>query len=105
MRIKRPYFDAIVSGRKTLEVRVGYGSIKRLSVGDLVKLESGNASQVLLVKAIRIYDDFSKMLDSEPLAQIMPGVGDRLAALRILRGIYPSDKERLGVHVIEIEKQ
>ena len=33
MRIKRPYYDAIMSGRKTLEVRIGYNSIKRLKEG------------------------------------------------------------------------
>ena len=104
MRIKRQNFDAIVAGRKTLEIRVGYDSIKRLSSGDSLKLESGSASQVLRIEAIRVYDSFSEMLGNEPLARIMPGVGDKLVALRILRSIYPSDKERLGVYVIEVAK-
>ena len=104
MRIKRQNFDAIVAGRKTLEIRVGYSSIKRLSPGDYLRLESGNASQVLRIKAIRTYDSFSEMLDNEPLSQIMPGVGDELVALRILQGIYPSDRERLGVYAIEVTK-
>ena len=30
MRIKKPYFDGIMSGRKTLEVRIGYNSIKHV---------------------------------------------------------------------------
>lgn len=34
MHIKRLYYDAIMSGLKTLEVRVGYNSIKHLKAGD-----------------------------------------------------------------------
>lgn len=49
MRIKRPYFDAIMSGKKTLEVRVGYNSIKRLKVGELLQLETGHTSGVVRI--------------------------------------------------------
>lgn len=45
-RIKRPYFDAIMSGRKTLEVRVGYDNIKRLKAGELLQFETEHTSGV-----------------------------------------------------------
>ena len=105
MRIKRPYFDAIMSGRKTLEVRVGYDNIKRLKAGELLQLETGHTSGVVRIKSIRVYDNFADMLATEPWREIVPQVNDQTAALRLLREIYPSHKERLGVHVIEVEKQ
>lgn len=105
LRIKRPYFDAIMSGRKTLEVRVGYDNIKRLTAGELLQLETGRTSGVVRIKSIRIYGSFAEMLATEPWQQIVPQVNDEATALQLLREIYPEHKERLGVHVIEVEKR
>ena len=104
MRIKRPYFDAIMEGRKTLEVRVGYNSIKRLKVGELLQLETGHTSGVVRIKSIRVYRSFADMLATEPWREIVPQVSTEAEALKLLWGIYPTGKERLGIHVIEIEK-
>ena len=104
MRLK-PYFDAIMSGRKTLEVRVGYDNIKRLKAGELLQLETGHTSGVVRIKSIRVYDNFVDMLATEPWREIVPQVDSEAAALKLLQGIYPANKERLGVHVIEVEKQ
>lgn len=105
MRIKKPYFDAIMSGRKTSEVRIGYSSIKRLKEGQLLQLENGHASGVVRIKSIRIYDRFADMLAAEPWREIVPQAKNKEEALRLLHKIYPPHKERLGVHVIELEKQ
>ncbi len=105
MRIKRPYFDAIMSGRKTLEVRVGYDNIKRLKAGELLQLETGHTSGVVRIKSIRVYDNFADMLATEPWREIVPQVSNEAEAVKLLREIYPASKERLGVHVIEVEKQ
>ena len=104
MRIKRLYYDAIMSGLKTLEVRVGYNSIKRLKAGELLQLETGHTSGVVRIKSIRIYRSFADMLAAEPWQQIVPQAESEKEALHLLRKIYPPHKERLGVHVIEIEK-
>ncbi|XMB33788.1 ASCH domain-containing protein [Candidatus Saccharibacteria bacterium oral taxon 955] len=104
MRIKRLYYDAIMSGLKTLEVRVGYNSIKRLKAGELLQLETGHASGVVRIKSIRIYDNFADMLAIEPWRQVVPQAKSKEEALCLLQNIYPPYKERLGVHVIEIEK-
>lgn len=104
MRIKKPYFDAIMSGRKTLEVRIGYNSIKRLEEDQLLQLENGHASGVVRIKSIRIYSKFADMLATEPWQQIVPQAESEREALRLLHKVYPPHKERLGVHVIEIEK-
>ncbi len=105
MRIKRPYFDEIMSGRKTLEVRVGYDNIKRLKAGELLQLETGHTSGVVRIKSIRVYDNFADMLATEPWREIVPQVDNQTTALRLLREIYPAHRERLGIHVIEVEKQ
>ena len=105
MRIKKPYFDAIMSGRKTLEVRIGYNSIKRLKESQLLQLENRHTSGVVRIKSIRIYRSFADMLAAEPWQQIVPQAKSQEEALRLLHKIYPPHKERLGVHVIEVEKQ
>ncbi len=105
MRIKKPYYDAIMSGRKTLEVRIGYNSIKHLKEGQLLQLENGHASGVMRIKSIRIYSKFADMLATEPWQQIVPQAKSQEEALRLLHKIYPPHKERLGVHVIEVERQ
>ena len=104
MRIKKPYYDAIMSGRKTLEVRVGYGSIKRLRAGELLQIETSHESGAVRIKSIRIYDNFAKMLSAEDWRQIVPQAKDRAKALQLLQKIYPPRKEKLGVYAIEIAK-
>ena len=105
MRIKRPYYDAIMSGKKTLEVRVGYNSIKRLKAGELLQLETGHTSGVVRIKSIRIYDNFADMLATESWQQIVPQAESEREALHLLCKIYPPHKEHLGVYVIEVERQ
>jgi len=103
MRIKRPYFNAIMDGTKTLEVRVGYDSIKRIQVGDTIKLQTAHTSGQVTVKSVRRYDGFEGVLGAEPWQQIAPEARNAAAVLRLLRGIYGPDKEALGVYVFEIE--
>jgi ASC-1-like (ASCH) protein len=102
MRIKRPYFDAIMEGRKTLEVRVGYDSIKRYRVGDKIRLETSQISGVVQIKQIRTYTSFGEMIRSETWRKIMPDVHDQDLALRKIREIYPPHKEALGIYVFEL---
>jgi len=103
MRIKRPYYDEIMAGRKTLEVRVGYNNIKRLNAGDLLQLETGQTSGVVRIKAIRVYQNFEDMLSTELWREIVPQVNSQYDALMLLRGIYPTNKEKLGIYVLQIE--
>ncbi len=102
MRIKRPYFDAIMKGEKTLEVRVGYGNIKRIRTGDLIELETSQTSGLVRVTDLRTYDSFVDMLEFEPWQQIVPNARDKAQALRMLQDIYPSNKEALGIYVFQI---
>lgn len=100
MRVKRQYFDAILSGKKPLEVRVGYDNIKRIKDGDKIRLECGKTHGIVQVIAVRIYDTFDDMLANEDVAHIVPENPQN--ALQVLRSIYPRDKEALGVHVLQL---
>jgi len=103
MRIKRPYYNAIMAGQKPLEVRVGYDSIKRYKAGELLKLETSHLSSVVKIKSVRVYESFADMLATEPWQHIVPDAPNEAAALRRLREIYPRNKEELGVYVFEID--
>lgn len=103
MRIKRPYYDAIMAGEKTLEVRVGYTNIRRCKPGELLLLETSQVSSVVKIKAVRTYESLEAMLAAEKWQQIMPDAANNAAALSKLRDIYPPTKEAFGVYVFEIE--
>lgn len=104
LRIKRRYLDAIMRGDKSLEIRVGYGNIKQLRAGDSLMLESGPATGVVHIQDIRVYGTFEEMLDIEPWQDIVPQAATTSEALAVIQGIYPPDKERLGVYVLELQK-
>lgn len=101
MRVKRQYFDAIMSGTKPLEARVGYAGIKKIQKGDNINLECGRLSGVVQVTDIRTYETFSEMLKHEKAGHIVPD--NPAGALDVLRSIYPPDKERLGVYVFQLK--
>ena len=101
MRVKQQYFNAIMAGTKPLEVRVGYASIQKIQKGDNILLECGHHSGIVKVAEIRKYKDFSEMLKNEKAAHIVPSDPD--GALHILKGIYPPEKEQLGVYVFQFE--
>lgn len=101
MRMKARFFDLIMAGRKTLEVRVGYDSIRKIKTGDRIRLSTHDRTAEILVKDVRNYKNFAEMLAVESAEQIAPY--DPAGVSRLLSEIYPPQKERLGVVVLEIE--
>jgi len=102
LRIKKEYFELIDSGKKPLEVRVGYRQITRISVGDTITF-SDYSPKAFNVKRVTRYEDFAEMLDTEDSQKIIPGV-TKYKAHAMLQSIYPEDKEALGVYVFELSK-
>ena len=100
LRIKRQYFCQLRSGVKKVEVRVGYPSIKTICVGDTVSFDNYEPN-LFDVTRVTVYDSFSKMLDSEGVSSVLPGLG-RKEALIAYKKIYPPKKEALGVYAIEL---
>ena len=99
MWIRDEYLDQILSGRKTVEVRVAYANIARLEPGDALLL---NERHPYRIRAVRRYPDFEAMLAVEDAARIAPELADRAALLAACRALYPPEKEALGVVALEI---
>jgi len=99
MWIKRRFFDLILSGEKTLEVRVLYPNLRSIRKGELVNL---NNQATIRVKDVRKYSTFEEMLSKEEASRIVPG-SNREELLRLLKSLYPSHKEQMGVLVLEVE--
>lgn len=104
LRIKQRFFNLIQSGKKTLEVRVGYDSINRIQAGERLNLVTHTSSQNVRISAIRRYDNFEVMLAKESFRHIAPDVSSQVELLGLLKNIYPAHKEALGVVVLELTK-
>ena len=102
MRIKKPYYDAILKGKKTIEVRVGYDSIKRIKSGQLIRLSTHLVDEVIKVDSIEVFNTFEDLLDRYSYTTIAPHLSSRTECLELLREIYPKDKEHLGVYALKI---
>ncbi len=97
--IRPEYLLEILSGRKRVEVRVGYQNITRLQPGDLLKLNDMHLARIVRVGR---YPSFEALLAHEEAAAIAPDLPpDQL--LPALRALYPPDKEALGAVALEIE--
>jgi ASC-1-like (ASCH) protein len=102
MRVKPRFINLIRSGQKTLEVRVGYDSINRIQVGERIKLISHESMLDVRVSAIRRYPTIELLLQGESWEKIAPDLTSKERAHQLLRQIYPLEKERLGMVVLEI---
>ncbi|GAA3624353.1 hypothetical protein GCM10022419_132470 [Nonomuraea rosea] len=104
LHIRKPYFDLIASGIKTVEVRVGYASMRKIQPGQELDFVSGD--QRLRTRVVRVseYASFEALLEHEDPIAIGGDLGknpDEL--LGVIRSIYPAEKERLGVLALAIE--
>jgi len=98
--IRDEYLQEILTGRKDIEVRVGYSNIVRLQVGDVLRL---NDRYPYVITRIGQYGSHEELLEHEDPARIAPGVS-RETLLAALRDIYPAKKEALGVIALEISR-
>lgn len=104
LRIKQRFFNLIQSGKKTLEVRVGYDVINRIQTGERISLVTHTSNLDVRVNAIRRYKSFDMMLEKEPFEKIAPDVSSQAELLGLLKNIYPAHKEGLGVVVLELTR-
>jgi ASC-1-like (ASCH) protein len=105
LNIRRPYLQLIADGVKTVEVRVGYPRMRKIRPGQELTFVSGDQRVTTRVTRVTEYPSFEAMLGSEDPQSIGGQLGeDREALLRVIRGIYPPEKERLGVLAIEIAR-
>lgn len=96
----------VMSGDKTIEVRVAYPNYRDLAEGQQIRFLSGEDSCLTRVLRVSSYPSFEALLDSEDPAAIGYDVGlSRDEMLARLRDIYPAHKEALGVLAIEIRRE
>ena len=97
--LKAEYLQQILCGRKTVEVRVAYTNIARLQPGDRLLI---NEVHPYTITAVRRYENFEALVAAEDPGRIAPDLPNRAALLAACRGLYPPDKEALGVIALEI---
>ncbi|RGD56734.1 ASCH domain-containing protein [Kitasatospora xanthocidica] len=102
IRIRRPSLDLIAAGTKTIEVRVGYPSMRRIHPGQTLVFESGDTHCRTLVTGVTEYPDFDAMLDTEDPEAIGSEGMSRTELLTACREIHPPEKEQLGVLAIHL---
>ncbi|WP_078656574.1 ASCH domain-containing protein [Kitasatospora aureofaciens] len=103
MAIYRQYFDLIADGRKTVEIRVAYDSMKRIRPGDLLRFTCREDSCLTRVKRVASYRTFKEMFGTEDVKAVNPNATEE-EQLRAIHAIFPPEKEALGVLAIEIER-
>jgi ASC-1-like (ASCH) protein len=99
LRIREQYLPWVLDGRKTVEVRVAYPHLTRMSADDTVTFNGRHTYRVVRVNR---YAGFDALLDGEDPASMAPEIADPEELLRVLREIYPPEKEALGVLAIHI---
>jgi ASC-1-like (ASCH) protein len=104
LNIRKPYFDWIARGAKTVEVRVAYPKMRGIEPGHRIRFVSGNESCVTVVRRVTTYTSFEQMLGAEDPKSIAPDVSSPDELLDLIRTIYPPEKEALGVLAIQIER-
>jgi ASC-1-like (ASCH) protein/ribosomal protein S18 acetylase RimI-like enzyme len=102
MRVKPRFINLIRSGRKTLEVRVGYENINRIQVGERIRFVSHDSTLDVRVNVVRRYASIEALLEVEPWEKIAPDLSSKEAVRSLLKQIYPPEKESLGMVVLEI---
>jgi ASC-1-like (ASCH) protein/GNAT superfamily N-acetyltransferase len=101
LRIQNRYLSMIKRKQKTLEIRVAYDHIKKIKPGDRIKLVSDSDQTIRRVRDVRHYPRLDRMLEHEDVGQALPGL-EASEALQRLREIYPPDKEKLGIVVLDL---
>ncbi len=99
--LKDEYLQMILSGCKTVEVRVAYDNIKRLQPDDQLCL---NEQHPFVITRVGKYANFDDLLAHEDPDVIAPGLS-REQLLTTLRQLYPRAKENLGVVALEIKPE
>lgn len=102
LNIRRPYFDLIAGGAKTIEIRVGYAKIRKMAAGDTLRFNSGDDALTTRITAVKEYKSFEQMLDAEDNTVIGEAGMTRDQLLAACRDIYPPEKEALGVFAIHL---
>lgn len=106
INVREPWFSLIKSGKKTVEGRLNHALFKNISVGDKITWKCGSAQHDSIVSAINKYSSFKDMIETEGLANVLPGIATVADGINIYRQFYSEDKEKMfGVlALIQLDK-
>ncbi|MFE5559845.1 ASCH domain-containing protein [Streptomyces sp. NPDC056544] len=104
LNLCRKYFDLVVSGAKSIEVRVKHPHLENMSAGARIVFAVKESVDRCTVDVVRVteYTPFEALLDGEGAANVNP-TASREQQLSNIRGIYGPEKEALGALTIEIK--
>ena len=108
MKLQPLPFSAIVSGRKTIEMRLFDEKRRNIRVGDhIVFTNMENAEESIIVKVANLYEfsSFSELYQNIPLEKLGYQPDEiPFASYKDMEKYYPQEKQRkFGVLGIEIE--
>lgn len=104
--LKKQFFDLIVLGQKTIEIRLAYPSLSKVKIGSSIVFLCGQESQEVEVLRRAEYSTFEKMLEVEDFKKMNPARNSKEEQLASIRKIYSLEKEkRFGVVIFEIQKK
>ena len=100
LHCQSPFFEQIVSGKKTIEGRLAKSKYVALKPGDKICF---NDSFIVTVTGVRTYSTLKQMIESEGVERVLPGLENDPAPERIYRGFFSEEQEQLhGAVAIEI---
>jgi ASC-1-like (ASCH) protein len=90
------------SGKKTLECRVNYPSLRSIKKGEQVKFFWEKLSLIVEIVDIRYYKTFKEMLSKEDVEKLVPGMSSE-QALSEYESIYPDWKVKTNGGLVVFE--
>lgn len=91
--IKTQYYNDIISGRKTVEVRIAKGQFTNIKPGDKIKFVCGPRSTIKTVSHATSYTSYGKLLLKEGIKNCLPDAPHLMAAIEIYNLLAPKTKE------------
>ncbi|MFH1207779.1 MAG: ASCH domain-containing protein [Patescibacteria group bacterium] len=104
MTVQSPYFEEIVSGTKTVELRVYDKKRQTISVGDTIIFThsiDGNKKIPAVVTGLTLAQTFSELFNRIPPGSAGSTPKDKL--IEILHSFYTTEREKqygvIGIHI------
>lgn len=101
--LKQPHFDDIKKGKKTSEGRLNVGKWKHMHEGHWITFVNNNDKVTAKITKINNYPDFRKMLETEGVERVLPGMTQEDGLQKIYHKYYkPEDAEKHGVIAMQL---
>lgn len=100
--IKREFLELIRSGQKTLELRVGFPSFRKLEEGaDITFISSGAEPVDARITATRVYTSLDDVTRSEDISKLAPGMNQQQINSAAKRLFKQDQIDDYGLLIIE----